>query len=185
MEVKNETAKVKDEVFSSGPSVTTLSTKINLLATDLAICEEWSLSIDVKVPNRSTTKWRKICSLYVDKNTGQLNQRILAVSIRPYQSSIILMIAYDMRTNQRHTYNVTKKVSADNWINLKISQMNGRQEIKVDYELVYSKTNSVPKTWTSLNLVTGTTNGGENISASVQYRNFEINTCKTKGKSIR
>ena len=181
MNVKKETAKVKHEVYSSGSSVTTLSTKT--LAEDLTICEEWKLSIDLNLPNRSTTEWKNIFSLYVDKNTGHPDQHILAVSVRPDQSNIMLMIAYEMSINQKLTYSITKKVNAGNWINLKISQMSGMYEIKVDYKLVYNKTNSVSKTWTSVNLVTGNTNGKEDNSTAVRYRNFKINTCKTKGKN--
>ena len=183
MNVKKETAKVKHEVYSSGSSVTTLSTKT--LAEDLTICEDWKLSIDFKLPNRSTTEWRNMFSLYVDKNSGQPDQHILAVSIRPVQSNIMLMINYDMSTNQRLTYNITNKVNVDNWINLKISQMSGVYEIKVDYKLVYNKTNFAPTTWTNVKLITGKTSGKENTSIVALYQNFKINTCKTKSKKLR
>ena len=152
MEAKKETARAKHEVYSSGSSVTTLDTKT--LAKDLTICEEWKLSIDLNLPNRSTTEWGNMLSLYVDKNTGQQDQHILAVSIRPGQSNVMLMINYDMSTNQKLTYSITKKVNAGNWINLKISQMSGVYEIKVDYKLVYNKTNFAPTTWTNVKLVT-------------------------------
>ena len=72
------------------------------------------------------------------------------------------------------------KISAGNWINLKISQMSGSYEIKVDYELVYTKPNFGK--WKDVSLVTGNTYGKENILAIVHYRNFEINTCKPNGK---
>ena len=152
VDVKKETTKVQHEVYSSGSSLTTLSTKT--LAEDLTICEEWKLSIDLKLPNRSTKEWRNMFSLYTDKNTGQQDQHILAVSIRPGQSNVMLKIAYDMSTSQKHTYDMTKKLNAGNWINLKISQMSGVYEIKVDYKLVYSKTNFAPTTWTNVKLIT-------------------------------
>ena len=90
------------------------------------------------------------------------------------------MIAYNIGSSQNYTYNLSKKVIADNWINLKISQMNGSYEIKVDYELVYNKPNFGK--WKDVSLVTGNTYGKENILAIVHYRNFEINTCKPNGK---
>ena len=90
MEAKKEITNVNHEVYSSGSSVTTLSTKT--LAENLTICEEWKLSIDLKLPNRSTTERRNMFSLYVDKNTGQQDQHILAVSARPGQSNVLLMI---------------------------------------------------------------------------------------------
>ena len=143
------------------------------------------MSIDLKLPNRSATEWRNIFSLYVDKNTGELDQRLLAVSIRPGQSNVMLNIAYDMFTNQSYEYNVTKKVEADNWINLQISQISGLYKIKVDYKIVYNKTNFAPTTWTNVTLATGNTNVNENVLTIVNYSNFKINTCKTKSKKLR
>ena len=183
VDVKKETTIVQHEVYSSSSSLTTLSTKT--LAEDLTICDEWKLSIDLKLPNRSKTEWKNIFSLYVDKNTGQPDQHILAVSIRRVQSNIMLMINYDMSTNQRLTYNITNKVNVDNWINLKISQMSGVYEIKVDYKLVYNKTNFAPTTWTNVKLITGKTSGKENTSIVALYQNFKINTCNTKSKKFR
>ena len=92
------------------------------------------------------------------------------------------MIVYGIDDNQNDTYKMTKKVNASNWINLKISQVSGVYEIKLDYELVYNKTNLVPKVWRNVNLETGNTNGKDNISITVHYRSFKINTCKTRGK---
>ena len=97
----------------------------------------------------------------------------------------MLMINYDMSTNQRLTYNITNKVNIDNWINLKISQMSGVYEIKVDYKLVYNKTNFAPTSWTNVKLITGKTSGKENTSIVALYQNFKINTCKTKSKKLR
>ena len=183
METKSKKSKLKHKAYSSSSSVTTLSTET--LAEDLHICEDWNLSIDLKLPKRSMTEWRQIFGVQVNETTDLTGgSRIPTVWIRPDQSNIMLMLAYNINTNQSNTYNITKKVNAGNWINLKISQMNGRQEIKVDYELVYNNTNSVPKTWTSLSLVTGNAGKKENSSTSVHYRNFEIDTCKTKGEII-
>ena len=196
MEVKKETVKVKHEIYSSGSAITTLRTKT--LAEGLTICEEWTLSIDLKLPNRSETGWRNIFSLYGDKNTGPirwLDQRILAVSMQPRKSNVKLKIAQDMIANQDYEYRVIKKrvinaknqrkkrvINAGNWINLKISQMSGLYEIKVDYKLVYNKTNAAPKTWKNVKLITEKPSGKENNSIAVHYRNFNINTCKMKSK---
>ena len=182
VEVKNETSKVKQMAYSSGSSVTTLST--GTLAKDLTICEEWDLSIDLKLPNRSTTEWRNIFSLYVNTITGQPDQRILAVFVRLDYSNVVLMISYNTNTSQSDKYNLTKKVDAGNWINLKINQKREVYEIMVDYKLVYSKTEFVPKAWTNMNLVTGDIIGKDNISTIIHYRKFKINSCKTRGNSI-
>ena len=125
-------------------------------------------------------EWRNIFNVQVIETTTG-GPRVPTVWIRPDQSSLMVMIDYN-NTNQ--IYNVTMKANPNNWINLKVSQLNGVQEIKVDYKLVFNTTNSVSKTWARVNLVTGNTSGKENIFANVHYRNFEINTYKTKGKNI-
>ena len=189
MEFNN--AEVKHEIYSSGTPVRTLNAET--LVEDLTICEEWKLSIDLKLPNQSATEWRNILSLYDDEEIGLLDKLILAVSIRPGQSNFMLKIAYKLNekyfnsikyTFQSFEYDITKEVSAGNWINLKISQMSGVYEIKVDYKLVYNKTNFKPTTWTYVNLVTGNTNVKENVLSTTQYRNFKINSCKTKSKKL-
>ena len=186
MEVKKEAIKVKHEVYSSGVSIKTLSRKT--LARDLAVCEEWKLSIDLKLPNRSITKWRNVFSLIFYDTTAYLEHRILAVSIRPGQSNVELKIANDMFAKpvgvNTVTNTVTKKVNADNWINLKMSQMGGLYEIKVDYKVVYNKTNAVSEAWPNVRIVTGNTDVKEHFMFDVYYRNFKINSCKTKSKIL-
>ena len=157
-----------------------LSTKT--VAKDLTICEEWNLSIDLKLPNRSTSEWRKVFTFQVNK-VLTAKSSMPSVWIRPDQSSFMLMITYGFE--ETYTYNVTKKVNAGNWVNLKISQMNAVREIKVDYKLVYSITNYTPTTWTNVNLTTGDTYANENFSTMVYYRSFEIDTCKTKSEKLR
>ena len=137
--------------------------------------------MDLKLPSEST-KSSNIFSLYVNGNSGQSNERILALSIQPYQSTLMLMMTYSFNNSQSYIYEIRKKVNAGNWFNLKLSQLNGSYEINVDYELVYNRTNFTPKTWTSVILGIGNFNGNGNISTIVHYRNFKINTCKTKGK---
>ena len=184
MQIKNDTSKVEHNVYSSSSSETTLNTET--LAKDLHICEEWNLSIDLKLPNRSVTEWTNVFSIQVIETTDLTGGSLIpAIWVRPDQSHLMLMITYKIGTNQSYSYNTTTKLNAGNWINFKISQVNGVQEIKVDYNLVYNKTNSVPKSWTNINLVTGNIDGKENISTTVHYRNFEINTCKLKSKNMK
>ena len=179
---KNETTSVK-KVYSSGTSVSTLNSKI--LADKLTLCEEWSLSTDLKLPNRSTTGLRNFFSLYLNARYTKLDQRILAVSVRPDQSNVMIMLVYKTGSSQTYKNNLMKKVIGDNWINLKISQISGLYEIKIDSKLVYKKTNLTPKKWENVRLVIGNIDGKENNSTVVHYRNFEIKTCKTKGKKQR
>ena len=105
--------------------------------------------------------------------------------MRSDQLSVMLMVTFDLFTSQKYTYNLTKNVDAGNWINLKVSQMSGVHEIKVDYNLVYSKNvtkNFLPKMSINVNLVTGKIYGTKTTSIIVHYRNFKINTCRMKGK---
>ena len=169
-----------DKVYSSGSSVTAQSTDI--LAESLTICEDWNLSIDFEMPNRPITERKTFLSIHANKNFGKPDQRMLAVSIQSDQSRVMLVIAYRMDTNKSFKYKTTKKVNAGNWVNLKISQMSGVYEIKVDYKLIYSKTNTLSKTWTNMNLVTGNINGTETNTTKVYYRNLKVTTCKTEGK---
>ena len=144
-----------------------------MLAENLTICEEWELSIDLKLPrSRSETEWRKVFSVQAN---GITDWYIPTVWIRPNQLSV--MFSHNSFKNF-----TVKNYNEDNWVNLKISQINGEQKVKVDYKLVYKKTNSLSKTWTNVNLVTGNTYGKKNASTKTQYRNFDINTCKTKGE---
>ena len=183
MRVENKTAKIKHETYSSGSSATTL--RPNTLATRLTICEEWKLSIDLKLPNQSTTEWRQIFSLQVNgTNDPTAGSRISEVWIQSGPSSIMLMIAYDTDSNPNNTYNITTKLEVGNWINLKISQISEVYEIWVDYKLTYNKTISTPKPWTNVKLVTDSNYGTKNVSAVVHYRNFELNTCPKKGNII-
>ena len=177
MEVKQETSRVKHKAYSSGASVVKLSPEI--LAEGLTVCKEWKLSIDLKLPSRSIAERRKILSV---KGINDVNKDsiIPVVWIRPYQSNFMLMVAYN--ANQTYMYNITKAVNLGNWINLKMSQIAGKQKIKVDNKLVHEKTNSVLKPWTNVSLVTGNFGEQENVSTIVHYRNFEISTCKKQGK---
>ena len=171
---------IKHKTYSSGSSVTTLTP--NTLATGLTLCEEWKLSIDLKLPDQSMTEWRQVFSLQVNEtNDPTAGSRISDVWIQSGPSSIMLMIAYDTDNSSNNTYNITTKLETGNWINLKISQRSGVYEIRVDYKLTYNKTISAPKSWTNVNLVTDSTYGMKNISAIVHYRNFELNTCPKRG----
>ena len=162
-----------------------------MLATNLTICGDFDLSIDLKFPNRSMSKLTKLFSLQVTNGTRNTNgltvgSSILTVSVQPSQSDVTLMITYIIDKNQTFKCNVTKKLKADNWINLKISQKSGVYEIKLDYHLVYNKTNPSPKRWPNVELRTGNNYGMENTSAIVNYRNLEFNRiCSETSKIMK
>ena len=192
VDVKNKTTELKHKFYTFGSSVTTLSTKT--LATNLTLCEEFNLSIDLKMSNRSTSSWTKVFSLQIERSSWSSNwsnkgvtagSSILGVSTRTDQSNVMLMITYKNKNKKNYNYTMTTKINANNWINLKINQISRVYQIFVNYKLVYN-TRSVPKTWANLDLVMGNTNGNSIIGkrlAIVQYRNFEIKTCPVQGKS--
>ena len=181
--LKNETTETDEskteKVYSSGSSVMALGTQP--VYTGFMICEDWALSVDLKLTNQSTTKWRKVFSL---QNDGSSNlphgSRIPAVWVRPDQSNVMLMVAYSIKTNPTFTFNITTKFNTGNWINLKISQINGIYEVKVDYRPVYRVSSSIYNTWNKVNLAIGDTYGTLHLSAVGYYRNFDIITCKRK-----
>ena len=183
MDAKIKNEKLDHKTYASDSLVTTFSTEI--LSENMTICKEWKLSIDLKLPNRSTKEWRNIFVLYDDKSTGQLDQHSLAVSITSDQSRVTLLIVYRIHTSKVSKYKIRKKVNSNNWINLNLSQMKGVYEIKVDYKLIHNKFNFAPTTWTNVKLITGKTSGKENTSIVALYRNFKINTCKIKSKKLR
>ena len=153
------------------------------LVEDLTICEEWDLSVDLKMSNQSTTEWKKVFSLQPVNRTTNLTagSSIVAVWVWPNKLDLKLLITFDIDSKEIFTYNFTNAVNAGNWINLQISQVNEKLEIKVDYRLVHSRTNSLSKKWTNVKLITENLYATENVSTIVQYRKLEIGTCKPKG----
>ena len=142
------------------------------------MCTDWSLSIDLKLSNQSTTKWSNILSLQAKGSASMTADfHIPAVWIRPNQKNVMLMVAYNLDTNPHYAFNITTRFNTGNWINLQMTQINGVFEIKVDYKKVYSIANSMPKKWRNVDLVTGNTNGTRYVLPIGYYRNFDIITC--------
>ena len=157
----------------------------------MTLCEEWILSIDLKLPNRSTTEWSRVLNLQFDGSYTEDVPSIPTVWIKSDKSDAIKLktcqsfIDPDCKNNKNNYFiGTTKEVNADNWLNLKISQMSGIYEIKLDYKTVHKITKFVSKKSTNVNLLIGNTSGKESISTIVNYRNFKINTCKRKGKIV-
>ena len=142
------------------------------------MCKDWSLSIDLKLSDQYTTKWSNILSLQAKGSAGLAAKfHIPAVWIRPNQTNVMLMVAYNLDTNPHYAVNITTRFNTGNWINLQMTQINGVFEIKVDYKKVYSIANSMPKKWRNVDLVTGNTNGTRYVLPIGYYRNFDIITC--------
>ena len=67
------------------------------------------------------------------------------------------------------------KYNTGNWVNLKISQINGLYEVKIDGKLIHTANNAKTQTWQNVKVVIGNTYGNHAFQSSAgQYRNFEI-----------
>ena len=151
------------------------------------MCEDWVLSIDLKLTNKSTKEWSSVYSLSVLRfqpevfSNGSANLKngssLQAVWLRQDESNVMFTVVYNP-IGIKFTFNVTKKF--DNWINLKISHLDGVYKIKVDYKEVFNTKIVVSKMWYKIILVMGNANGTGFISAIGQYRNFDIITCPRK-----
>ena len=176
----------KGKVYSSGPSVTPILNKA--LAFDLKLCEDWDLSIDLKLPKQSTSQWRNVFGVQVKGIKDTLpGSRLPAVFIRKDEGNIHVSYTTIGYTSN-HAYDLPDKFNTGNWFNLKLSQTNKVYEIKVDDKLVHTVTNSNSKAWSNVKIVMGNTysiNGISNILPAIgEYRNFDINSCPSACVSL-
>ena len=152
----------------------------------LTLCKDWDLSIDLKLPSQSTINWRNVFGLQVEGTTNEEpGSRVPAVFIEKAHPQVKLHVSYTpIGTKSNHVYNTQKNFNTGNWINLKISQHNKVYEIKVDDKLVHKVTNPNPKSWSNVKVVMGNTYGTTFYSTALgDYRNFEIYTCSSAGKT--
>merc|ERR1712048_852419 len=72
-----------------------------------------------------------------------------------------------------NVYDPEKKFNTGDWVNVKLSQINGVFEYKVNGEIVHTAINSDPQTWTNVKVVMGNRYGGDYIKIALgQYRKF-------------
>ena len=70
-----------------------------------------------------------------------------------------------------------KRFNTGDWVNVKLSQINGVFEYKVNGEIVHTAINSDPQTWTNVKVVMGNRFGYHDRKIALgQYRNFKINS---------
>ena len=183
--------KSKNKVFSSGPSVSKI-VETKTLKKGLTLCEDWDLSIDLKLPSQSTSKWGNIFGLQVEGTRvnpwvtylgdPKPGSRVPAVFTQKSAAHVKLHVSYTpLGTESNHIYVIPNRFDTGNWINLKISQNNKLYEIKVDDKVVYKTTNSNPKSWSNVNVVMGNTylTTLYYSPAIGEYRNFEVYSCTT------
>ena len=177
--------------YSSGPSAETISTQT--LASRLTICEDWNISVDLKLPSQfaptctwSTCEWPNIFSLQVNGTIdGEMGSRIPAVWIIPYKQDLIWIGISTQIGDEYGKWSQTPEIKTDQWVNLKISQRKDQAtnewifEVKLDNKQVYSISNSNPQNWSNVNVIMGNMyEKNESESAKGEYRSFELSSCK-------
>ena len=178
--------KSKNKVFSSGPSVSKI-VETKTLKKGLTLCEDWDLSIDLKLPSQSTSKWGNIFGLQVEGTANEKpGSRVPAVFTQKSVEHVKLHVSYTpLGAESNHIYVIPNRFDTGNWINLKISQNNKAYEIKFDDKLVHTEMNSSPQVWSNVKVVIGNTYGNYSTALG-EYRNFEIYSCSpgktTSGK---
>ena len=159
-------------------------TSNKVLATGLTICEDWKLSVDLKLPNQLTDKWLNVFGIQVaTARDSTYGGRIPAIWINAKKQDIYLHICNSMNNQLNVCYNTKTKWNTGKWINLKLSQTNGLYEIRVENKLVHQVVNQTPRMWNNVKVVAGNTyNNNRFVPASGQYRDFKMKTCE-KGPS--
>ena len=150
----------------------------------MAICENWDLSIDLKLPFQNPGEWINVFGVTIknpDKENPALNgQSLPAVWIHPSSSQLGLNLRvsywYTEVGSKYHPHDILTNYDWDSWINLKVSQTEGMYEVKVDDVSVHTISNSNTQAWENVKIVMGNTNGWY-ISAIGEYRNFEFRSC--------
>ena len=130
--------------------------------------------------------FKNVFGLQVEGTTNAASGlRVPAVFIQKDQAQVKLQVSYNpFGTKGNHYYDLPNSFNTGSFINLKISQNNKVYEIKVDDKLVHKATNSYPKSWSNVKVVMGNTYGKTIYSTALgDYRNFEIYSCSSAGKT--
>ena len=117
----------KNKVFSSGPSVSKI-VETKTLTKGLTLCEDWDLTIDLKLPSQSTIKWGNIFGLQVEGTANEKpGSRVPAVFTQKDAAHVKLHVSYtSLGTESNHfyviNYVIPNRFDTGNWINLKIRE---------------------------------------------------------------
>ena len=184
---KNST---KDKVvYSSGNSVSTIATKV--LKTGIKLCQNWELTIDLKIPDQSINHWTNIFGIQKENSVNmQTGSRLPALFIQEYQSSqpnyyqthsLYLCIASEIGGNPNYPFKFIKW-QPDKWTNLKINQINGTFKIEIDGKEYKKVQNPKPKEWNNVKIEMGNLylpNMGiwYYTASKGEYKNFKLRTC--------
>ena len=185
---------LKAQVYSFGSSVYQIS-EDKTIASRLKICEDWDLSIDLKLPVQNTDEWINVFGLTIENPSEWLTEpfgiwsgsNIPAVWIQPKSENpglkLKLSVGYTPIGSRYYRHDDPTERDWDSWINLKVSQTSGMFEVKINNVIVDSISNSNPQDWNDVKIVMGNTYGasgyGSYRSAVGEYRNFEIRSCSS------
>ena len=84
--------------------------------------------------------------------------------------------------NQLWNYNFNildekEKFNTGNWINVRVSQINGVYEYKVDGKVLHTAVNSNPHTWKNVKVIMGNRYGKASVKTALgEYRNFRVSS---------
>ena len=192
-------------VYSSGSSVGQIS-KDKTIASGLTICKYWDLSIDLKLPKQSSTKWIHVFGPVIEDPTfwhNSYGNNLVSVWIQPHKQNVMLSVTVNPvghPDDNKHwwykRYDIPTEVKTDTWFNLKVNCIKKIKmmlfEIIVDGKRVHEaiKNPDINKKWENVKIVTGITfspgPGWDHTfkSAVGEYRNFEINSCSKKSKTV-
>ena len=91
-------------------------------------------------------------------------------------------ITVALDNNRNYAFNLNEpgeKFNTDSWVNVKLSQIDGVYEYKINNKVLHQKANSNPQTWENVKVVMGNRYATYK-SAIGEYRNFRINTSSSK-----
>ena len=96
-------------------------------------------------------------------------------------------ITVALDNNPNYAFNLNEpgeKFNTDSWVNVKLSQIDGVYEYKINNKVLHQKVNSNPQIWRNVKVVMGNRYGNPNSDSGLQsaigeYRNFRITSPDT------
>ena len=175
-------ASKRSRIFWSG-SWSTIEPKT--LATGLRLCDDWDLSIDLKLFMRPSNRNREknIFGLKVKGKTDLFpGSRLPSLFIKQGLNYIRLYASLITSSSESLVYGKQgNALATGKWHNLKLSQIDGLYVMKVNNKIVNLRSNTESQTWNNVELVMGDTYGKPNYASAVgEYRKFEIKSCQKK-----
>ena len=124
----------------------------------------------------------KISRPLIGTKDGQYGSRIPAVWIGPGGLNHISCALGD---NWNYYFTPKTKYNTGRWVNLKISQVNGVYEVRIDDNLIHTANNAEAQIWRNVKVVIGNTYDNYAFKSSAgEYRKFEIRSSPSSTSSV-